>query len=162
MSEPEPSNPRPRVSRWRRWLVELALIAVVLIGIQWWQTRGVPSGPAPALAGQLLDGSAMNLVDERGRPVLVHFWAEWCPICRLEQGSIQSLSEDYRVISVATTSGDAAGSLPCPSATTDSPEPHAAPPDSASFRIKCTTRGQGRSFPAEDRRCPPGFEEHVY
>ena len=108
MSEPEPSIPRPRASRWRRWLLELALIALVLVGIHWWQTRGAPSGPAPALAGQLLDGSTMNLALEGGRPVLVHFWAEWCPICRLEQGSIQSLSADYRVISVATTSGDAA------------------------------------------------------
>lgn len=108
MSEPESNPPPARAPRWRRWLLELLAIAVILIGIQWWQTRGAPSGPAPVLAGQMLDGSAMNLADERGRPVLVHFWAEWCPICKLEQGSIQSLSADYRVISVATTSGDAA------------------------------------------------------
>jgi thiol-disulfide isomerase/thioredoxin len=42
------------------------------------------------------------------RPVLVHFWAEWCPICRLEQDSIDALAQDYRVISIATRSGDAA------------------------------------------------------
>jgi peroxiredoxin len=59
------------------------------------------------LSGRLLDGAGVNLANERGRPVLVHFWAEWCPICRLEQGSIEALSRDYRVISVATTSGNA-------------------------------------------------------
>lgn len=108
MSDTQPSNEKAKPRRWRRWLVEIALVVAVLLAVQWWQTRDVAYGPAPPLAGVLLDGSAMQLASERSRPVLVHFWAEWCPICRLEQGSIESLSKDYRVISVATTSGDAA------------------------------------------------------
>lgn len=79
---------------------------MVFAGIHFWQTRGVHYGPAPALTGTLLDGSPASLAAERGEPVLVHFWAEWCPICKLEQDSIEALSKDYRVLSVATTSGD--------------------------------------------------------
>ncbi len=106
----EHANPSPSrsKSRWRRWLAEAALVVVVLAGIHFWQTRDVSYGPAPALAGQLLDGTPVSLASERDKPVLVHFWAEWCPICKLEQDSIQALSQDYRVLSVATTSGDAA------------------------------------------------------
>lgn len=98
----------PATKRWRRWLIELCILLLVVAGIQWWQTRDAPSGPAPALAGTLLDGGPVDLAAERGQPVLVHFWAEWCPICRLEQGSIDALARDHRVISVATSSGDAA------------------------------------------------------
>jgi peroxiredoxin len=94
--------------RWRRWLLELLVVALVLAAVQWWQARGVASGTAPDLSGTLLDGRQVDLAAERGRPVLVHFWAAWCPICRLEQGSIDALARDYRVISVATTSGSAA------------------------------------------------------
>lgn len=108
MPAPEQTPAKSKSSRWPRWLLELAVVAAVLVGVQWWQTRGAPSGPAPLLAGTLLDGTPVKLADARGRPVLVHFWAEWCPICRLEEGSIQALARDHRVISVATTSGDAA------------------------------------------------------
>ena len=43
----------------------------------------------------------------QGRPVLVHFWATWCPICKLEQGTINALSAEHPVITIATQSGDA-------------------------------------------------------
>ena len=47
MSESALPKPNARKPRWRRWLLELGLIVLVLVGIQWWQTRGAPSGPAP-------------------------------------------------------------------------------------------------------------------
>jgi peroxiredoxin len=94
--------------RWRNWLRDLLLIFVVVIGIQIWQTRNLPTGAAPALEGALLDGTVVSLAEYRGQPVLVHFWATWCPVCRTEDGNIDALARDYRVLSVATTSGTAA------------------------------------------------------
>jgi thiol-disulfide isomerase/thioredoxin len=38
----------------------------------------------------------------------VHFWATWCPSCRLEHGTIQRLSQEHPVVTVAMQSGDAA------------------------------------------------------
>ena len=51
------------------------------------------------------EGGEHTLSEYRGKVVLVNFWATWCPICRLEQGSINSLAKDYRVITVAMDSG---------------------------------------------------------
>ena len=38
----------------------------------------------------------------------LHFWADWCPICRLEQNSITRVSADWPVLTIAMQSGDVA------------------------------------------------------
>jgi peroxiredoxin len=91
-----------------RWLAEAALLAAVLAGTHLWATRDAASGPAPAFQVVLLDGRRASLEDYRGRPLLVHFWATWCPVCRLEQGTIDAIARDHQVLTVAMQSGTAA------------------------------------------------------
>ncbi len=106
------SGPRPH---WLRHLGNSALVVVVLAGVQLWQTRHVPPSPAPDLALVVLerDGrlSTITLSEWRarhpGRPVALHFWAEWCPICRTEEAGITRLQRDWPVLTVAMQSGDA-------------------------------------------------------
>jgi thiol-disulfide isomerase/thioredoxin len=97
--------------RWQRLLLEAALIVAVILGTQYWQTRGLPEGAAPPLVGVLTDGSQVKVGagDTANRaPTLVAFWATWCPVCSAEEDNIVSVAKDHRVISVAMQSGDAA------------------------------------------------------
>jgi thiol-disulfide isomerase/thioredoxin len=60
----------------------------------------------PAFTGQLIDGSMATLDEFAGKPLILHFWATWCPTCKLEAPAIESLSHDYQVLTVAVESGD--------------------------------------------------------
>jgi peroxiredoxin len=97
-------NPLPR---WLKILLELAAIVVLIVAVRVWTQQGLAGGKAPPLTGTDLAGSELSLAGQRGRPVLVHFWATWCPVCRLEEDSIESIARDHAVIAVAMQSGGA-------------------------------------------------------
>ena len=99
-------TPTTPARKWRRRLIEALVFIIVIAGIRAWQQRDVVSGAAPALAGVLLDGKAYSLPEKPAQPVLVHFWATWCPVCKAEQGSIQAIADNQpQVITVAMQSG---------------------------------------------------------
>jgi len=95
-----------RTAKWRGYAVNVLVFAILVAGIRFWQQRDMVSGPAPALQGLTLAGQPYILAAHPGKPVLVHFWATWCPICRAEQGSIAAIAQDDpNVITVAMQSG---------------------------------------------------------
>lgn len=89
-----------------RWIRDILIVVLVFVAIAWYQSKDLPTGTVQPLAGGDINGQPLSLNDYKGQPVLLHFWATWCPICSLEEGSIQSISEDYPVLSVATNSGE--------------------------------------------------------
>jgi len=95
-----------RGTKWRGYGINLLLIVVVVAGIRVWQQRDMVSGAAPALQGITLAGQSYTLPAHPAHPVLVHFWATWCSICRSEQGNIAAIAhDDPNVITVAMKSG---------------------------------------------------------
>jgi peroxiredoxin len=42
-----------------------------------------------------LDGRQVTLADYQGQPVVINFWATWCPPCRLEMPEFQRAYEEY-------------------------------------------------------------------
>ena len=96
---------KPR--RWWRWALEIVLIVAVVLLVRAWLARDLAQGPAPAIEAELLDGNPVSLEDYADRPMLLHFWATWCPICRLEEGEIMRLSRSHPVLTVAMQSGTA-------------------------------------------------------
>ncbi len=94
-----------RFAPWRKRVLNVLLFAVLIGGIRAWQHRDMASGLAPPLQGTLLDGNAYLLPTKPAKPVLVHFWATWCPVCRAEQSSIEAIARDNPdVITVAMQS----------------------------------------------------------
>ena len=91
-------------TRSQRWVGPLLLILAVLALVFWLRAESLASGVAPPLVGNSVTGGALDLGALRGKPVLVHFWATWCPVCRLGDKAVAAIAEDFDVITVATQS----------------------------------------------------------
>ncbi len=96
----------------RRWSLvwQIALIGILFVGIRAFTQNGLVQGQAPEFSGLTLQGPAFSLQQalkaNQGRPMLIHFWASWCSICRVTEGSIEAIAKDYPVITIAMQSGD--------------------------------------------------------
>lgn len=107
MSEPAaPASSKRKKFQRIGWIaLQLLLLVAIIAGVRFWQQRDIVRGVAPPLSGILLDGKLASALVRDGQPLLVHFWASWCPICSAEQGSIESLAKDYPTLTVAMQSG---------------------------------------------------------
>ena len=68
---------------------------VSLTGIQGVATPRVGE-PAPEFSLVSTQGSITSLADLRGHPVLLNFWASWCPPCRGEMPDLDRVATEYR------------------------------------------------------------------
>ena len=94
-----------------RYFWSILLLSLALLGIGWIAVSKEPAnhdidlsdlveapivgylGPQFTLSSTL--GEEMALADYRGQPVVLNFWASWCPPCRAEVPHFQDASLKY-------------------------------------------------------------------
>lgn len=112
-SSSTPSRPTPWRRRARSWAINIAILFAAFLAAHLWQTRNMASGQAPEVQFEraVTAGNSQTLTQWRqqhaGEPVVLYFWATWCPICKLEQGSVDALVQKYPVLPIAMQSGPA-------------------------------------------------------
>ncbi len=87
-------------------LTAAVVMLMLLVGCS--TTSGLPEAPtaprtpvarvgetAPDFQLQDLEGNTITLSDLRGRPIMLNFWATWCPPCRDEMPLIQQIYEEW-------------------------------------------------------------------
>ena len=57
--------------------------------------------PAPDFTLKTFEGATISLSDLRGRPVVINFWASWCPPCRVEAPLLERTWRAYKGRGVA-------------------------------------------------------------
>ena len=91
----------PKESPRRRWALG-ALAATALgagVGASWWRNRPKPdAAPAGLWARQWVSpqGPSIAMQSFQGRPLLVNFWATWCPPCIEELPLIETFYQQNK------------------------------------------------------------------
>jgi peroxiredoxin len=85
---------------WLGVLVTGALAAALGVAVNWWRTQPTAGGADASLALFAAtfpdaDGQPQPLSQWRGRPLVVNFWATWCPPCVEEMPDLQKARDAY-------------------------------------------------------------------
>lgn len=91
----------------RTLLVYVLIFMVASFLANLWLTRHQASGQAPVLEAVAINGELASLdYSTYQRPVVVYFFADWCPICRFQHDVISSVGQDYPVLAIAMQSSN--------------------------------------------------------
>ncbi len=86
-------------------LITGALLILVANALSYFRAPDLKDDTLPQISTLLSNKELYSTLDEAGKPLLIHFWATWCPTCKLEAANIQSISEHYSVLTIAVKSG---------------------------------------------------------
>ena len=74
----------------RKYLLSLAL-SVSLLSVP--ALADIQTAPDFTLADA--QGQQVSLADFKGRPLILHFWATWCPYCKKLQPGLEALAQEF-------------------------------------------------------------------
>ncbi len=68
--------------------------------------KGTPDGPLELSGTDPATGKPVSLDDYAGKPVVLNFWASWCPPCRKELPALMQLAREHPEIQVLGVNED--------------------------------------------------------
>lgn len=84
-------------------IIFVLLLFVVTNALSYYRSLDLNKNKLTIETFKLLDNT--NYKIPQNKPILVHFWATWCPTCKFEAQNIEKISKDYEVITIAVQSG---------------------------------------------------------
>ncbi|SFV62726.1 Membrane protein, suppressor for copper-sensitivity ScsD [hydrothermal vent metagenome] len=91
-------------------IIKELLVAVVILGVvsnivSYMRKPDIKDDSLSTLIAKDIDGKLIDISSYSGKPILIHFWATWCPVCKMELSNIDRVSKRYQVVTIAVKSG---------------------------------------------------------
>ena len=95
---------KEKIKHYAKEIVYFILFMTIIANLMSiYKSQDLNSEPLQLTSLTLLDNSVYNF--KENRPVLIHFWATWCPTCKLEASNINYISKHFNVVTIAVNSG---------------------------------------------------------
>lgn len=95
---------KEKIKKYLKELITFFIFLTILANIiSFYKSSDLNKEPLQNINITLLNSQEYKYPDEK--PILIHFWATWCPTCKLEASNIQSISEKFEVLTIAVNSG---------------------------------------------------------
>ncbi len=85
----------PKMRTTYSWFAGVRELLAIIYGAVLAFASATVGNPAPALDVPELDGQTFDLSAQRGKVVIVNFWATWCPPCREEMPALDAFYRRY-------------------------------------------------------------------
>ena len=90
----------------KKYLKEIISFVIILIVasnlLSLYNSRDLNSSVLSISSVELIDKKTFEI--NKSKPILIHFWATWCPVCKVEASNIQKISENFQVLGIAVDS----------------------------------------------------------
>ena len=94
--ETMPHTRRFNVIQFVAFAAVIGVIALFVVGMINRSAQQVERGAAPQFSIPLFSGGTFSLAEQRGKVVVVNFWASWCVPCRDEAPVLESTWRKYK------------------------------------------------------------------
>ena len=98
-----------RYDRWKKIakeiLIGVLILFVVSNVVSYLRKPALQDETLPQNTFQTIGGKQFDFQSYQGKPLLIHFWATWCPVCKMETANIERVSKKYQVVTIAVQSG---------------------------------------------------------
>ncbi len=96
---------KQKIKHYIKEIIFFLLIMTIFSNIlSLYKSQSLNDAPLTLTDVQLITGKPYIL--SHNKPLLIHFWATWCPTCKLEASNIEFLSHYFEVLTIAVDSKD--------------------------------------------------------
>ncbi len=86
-------------------IITLILAFVLITVIGYFRKPELSFSTLPALTIPMVNGEEFQTSTYHDKPLIIHFWATWCPTCKLEISNFNTIAKEYNLITIAVQSG---------------------------------------------------------
>jgi len=94
-----------RIKKYTKEIIVFSMLIFIMSNvISFYRSTNLSKAPLMLSFVELINNQSYTI--DTSKPIMVHFWATWCPICKVEAPNIQKISENFQVITIAIQSGN--------------------------------------------------------